>query len=44
LAAIIAGFVIAVTGYNLDGSFSQVMEKCLSWMAGLVILLAGRQN
>ncbi len=54
LGAIIAGFVIAVSGYNLglyfdgngisDYGFAQIMEKYLSWGAGIAILLAGRQK
>ena len=44
LAAIIAGFVIAVTGYNLEGPFSEIMEKYLSWITGIAILLLGRQK
>lgn len=44
LAAIIAGFVIAVTGYNIPGGTGEVIEKWLSWIAGLIILFLGRQK
>lgn len=40
--AIIAGFVIAVTAYGVDGPLADVVEKWGSWAAGFAILFAGR--
>ena len=44
LAAILAGFAIAVSAYNVDGSGADVIEKWGSWAIGLGILAAGRQR
>ena len=42
LAAILAGFIIAVTAYGIDGSLADVVEKWGSWAAGLLILFLGK--
>ncbi len=42
LAAIIAGFLIAVMAYNVPGGMADVIEKWASWLAGLVILFLGK--
>jgi sodium/proline symporter len=44
LTAIIAGFVIAVTAYGIDGTLADVVEKWGSWAVGLVVLFAGRKR
>jgi len=44
LIAIIAGFVIAVSGYNMTGPWAGMIEKYLSWIVGICILLAGRMQ
>jgi len=44
LAAILAGFIIAVSAYNIAGPTAEVIEKWGSWAAGLLILTAGRQR
>ena len=41
-AAIVVGFVIAVTAYGIDGTLADVIEKWGSWAAGLLILFIGR--
>lgn len=43
LAAIIAGFGIAVTAYNFPGSLADVIEKWMSWLVGIAILIAGKR-
>jgi len=43
-AAIIAGFVIAVTAYGIDGPLADVVEKWGSWAVGLIILVIGKQR
>jgi len=43
-AAIIAGFVIAVTAYGVDGPLADVVEKWGSWAVGLIILFIGKQR
>lgn len=42
LTAILVGFFIAVTFANVDGSFADMIEKWLSWIMGLAILIFGR--
>jgi len=42
--AIIAGFVIAVTAYGIDGTLADVVEKWGSWAVGLIILFIGKQR
>lgn len=44
LAAIVAGFGIAVAAYNVAGPLADVIEKWVSWGVGLAILLAGKQQ
>lgn len=44
LAAIIAGFGIAVTAYSVDGTIADVVEKWGSWAIGFLILFIGRQR
>ena len=44
LAAIIAGFFVAVYFANIDGTLADVIEKWVSWIAGLLILLIGRER
>lgn len=44
LFAIMAGFVIAVTAYNIDGAVADVIEKWVSWVIGLLILWVGRKS
>ena len=44
LAAIIAGFSIAVYFANIDGALADVIEKWVSWLVGLFILLIGRDK
>lgn len=44
LAAILAGFLIAVIFANQAGAMADVIEKWVSWLVGLAILLAGRQR
>ena len=49
LAAILAGFLVAVTAYSLKGTLSptpliDVIEKWGSWAIGLLILYAGRMR
>lgn len=42
LLAVIAGFGIAVTAYNIPGPSAEIMEKWGSWVAGFIILAIGR--
>ena len=42
--AILAGFLIAVTAYNIDGPTAEIIEKWGSWAAGLIILFLGRNE
>ena len=42
LIAMIAGFGIAVTAYNIPGPTADVVEKWVSWVVGLLILFSGR--
>ncbi len=44
LTAIIVGFFTAVIFANVAGPFADVIEKWASWIAGLIILYAGRQR
>ena len=44
LVAIIAGFLIAVTAYNVPGSAADVVEKWGSWAVGVFILLLGKRR
>ena len=44
LAAIAAGFLIAVSAYNIAGPAADVVEKWGSWVIGFVILFIGRQR
>ena len=44
LAAILVGFVVAVTAYGVDGTLADVIEKWGSWIAGLSILFVGRKH
>jgi len=44
LAAILAGFLIAVSAYNVAGTGADVIEKWGSWVAGLIILALGRRR
>lgn len=44
LTSIIAGFFIAVTFANSDMAYADVIEKWVSWLAGLLILFFGRKN
>ena len=43
LAAMIAGFSVAVISANVDGVMADVLEKWGSWLAGFLILFAGRR-
>lgn len=43
LAAVIAGFAIAVSAYNVAGPTADVIEKWGSWLVGMTILFIGRQ-
>jgi len=43
-AAILAGFLIAVTAYNVAGPLADMIEKWGSWAAGFVILTLGRRR
>ncbi len=40
--AILAGFLIAVTAYNISGQLADVIEKWGSWAVGLIILWLGK--
>ena len=44
LWAIVAGFVVAVTAYGIEGTLSDVIEKWGSWAIGLLILALGRMR
>jgi sodium/proline symporter len=44
LWAIMVGFVIAVTAYNIEGTLSDVIEKWGSWAIGLLILTLGKTH
>lgn len=44
LLAVISGFLIAVVAYNIPGPGADVVEKWVSWLAGLGILILGRQT
>ena len=44
LAAIILGFVIAVSAYNVAGPAADVIEKWGSWVVGLIILTLGKTS
>lgn len=44
LMAVLAGFIIAVGAYNIDGSMADVIEKWGSWAVGLIILTVGRDR
>jgi len=44
LAAILVGFFIAVSAYNITGPAADVVEKWGSWAVGLIILALGRHN
>ncbi|MEP3890240.1 MAG: sodium/proline symporter [Hellea sp.] len=44
LTSIIAGFFIAVTFANSSMAYADVMEKWVSWLAGLLILSFGRKR
>lgn len=44
LMAVLAGFIIAVGAYNIDGSLADVIEKWGSWAVGLIILTVGRDR
>ena len=43
LAAIVAGFALAVGAYNIAGTGADMVEKWGSWAAGLLILTLGRR-
>ncbi len=43
-AAIVTGFTLAVTAYNIAGPIADVVEKWVSWAAGLIILFLGRRD
>lgn len=42
LTSIILGFALAVTFANIDVAYADVIEKWMSWIAGLLILYLGR--
>ncbi|MGJ8560013.1 MAG: sodium/proline symporter [Litorimonas sp.] len=44
LLAVIAGFGIAVTAYNVPGPGAEIMEKWGSWVVGFTILAIGRMK
>ena len=44
LMAVLAGFIIAVGAYNIDGSLADVIEKWGSWAVGLIILIIGKDR
>jgi len=44
LAAILAGFALAVGAYNVAGPAADVVEKWGSWAAGLALLALGRRK
>lgn len=44
LLAVIAGFGIAVTAYNIPGPAAEIMEKWGSWSVGFIILAFGRRK
>lgn len=44
LAAIILGFLIAVSAYNVSGPTAEIIEKWGSWLVGLVILFLGKRR
>ena len=44
LAAILVGFLVAVTAYGIQGALSDVIEKWGSWSIGLLILTLGRMR
>ena len=44
LFAILAGFTLAVTAYNIPGPIAEIVEKWLSWGVGLSILAIGRMR
>ncbi len=44
LTAIVTGFLVAVIAYNVDGGVADIVEKWVSWAAGLSILFVGRKR
>jgi sodium/proline symporter len=44
LLAVIAGFFIAVSAYNISGPGADMIEKWGSWVVGVIILAAGRSK
>ncbi|WP_298913761.1 sodium/proline symporter [uncultured Algimonas sp.] len=44
LAAIVAGFAVAVIAYNIPGPVAEIAEKWVSWAVGLLILAWGRRR
>lgn len=43
-AAILLGFVIAVSFANIQGGLADVIEKWISWVVGLIVLFMGRHK